>query len=626
MTKGTKLSDLNYEIGGLILPSSKETDYKNLLYTQANDFQPETLKRRNKAGSGLRTDRFINIENSETPFDFDGTSLGAANKIELCQKAYYNFGLLRNTIDIMSELANSQIFIEKGDKNTRHLVKNWLKAINIWKVKDQFFREYFRSGNVFFYSFKGKIDINSSNKLKEIYGKEIEDIPLRYILLNPADIRVTASSSFVEADYHKVLNYYELSRLRHPKTEIDKKTFESLPKEIQEQIQTEMVPYLRLEPSNLNVIFYKKQDYEPFAIPFAWPVLEDINAKIELKRIDMAVARTAERALLLITAGAKEEDGGVNPKTISQLQSLFSSESVIRTLIADYTVKGQWILPDLNKILTEEKYKQIDKDIATALNALFFNSEEKFANINIKVQVFIERLNEARNAFLEEFLNPEIENLCKKVRAQNVPVIKFENISLKDEVQYIRVFTRMAELGIITPDQLMEAIDNGRLPSTSEQIEEGQQKFIEQKEKGYFRPLISGNVGNEGGRPAGTDGVPQTTKNISPLGGGQSNANIHQSDLNKSILLYNKILNSLETIAKEKFSVDNFDNNQEEMISLAARSILVNNGNNYKDVVNKYFDDPKFISEKNQLEIDELMLEHNINETQACILYYAKKN
>ena len=43
---------------------------------------------------------------------------------------------------------------------------------------------------------------------------------------------------------------------------------------------------MKLDPKYLLYSFYKKQDYEPFAVPFAYPVLEDINAKIELKRID----------------------------------------------------------------------------------------------------------------------------------------------------------------------------------------------------------------------------------------------------------------------------------------------------------------------------------------------------
>ena len=52
-------------------------------------------------------------------------------------------------------------------------------------------------------------------------------------------------------------------------------------------------------------VFYKKQDYEPFAVPMGYPVLEDINWKQEMKQMDMAVARTTNQAILLITMGTK---------------------------------------------------------------------------------------------------------------------------------------------------------------------------------------------------------------------------------------------------------------------------------------------------------------------------------
>ena len=34
---------------------------------------------------------------------------------------------------------------------------------------------------------------------------------------------------------------------------------------------------IKLDPGHLVYSFYKKQDYEPFAVPFGYPVLDDIN-------------------------------------------------------------------------------------------------------------------------------------------------------------------------------------------------------------------------------------------------------------------------------------------------------------------------------------------------------------
>ena len=60
-------------------------------------------------------------------------------------------------------------------------------------------------------------------------------------------------------------------------------------------------------------------DYEPFAVPMGYPVLEDINFKSELKRMDMAIARTMQQAVLLVTTGTDPEKGGVNQKNLIEL-------------------------------------------------------------------------------------------------------------------------------------------------------------------------------------------------------------------------------------------------------------------------------------------------------------------
>ena len=88
--------------------------------------------------------------------------------------------------------------------------------------------------------------------------------------------------------------------------------------------------------------FYKKQDYEPFAVPMGYPILEDLNAKSELKKMDLAISRTMQQAILLVTMGTEPEKGGINHENLKKMQSLFGNESVGRVLIADYTTKAEF--------------------------------------------------------------------------------------------------------------------------------------------------------------------------------------------------------------------------------------------------------------------------------------------
>ena len=117
----------------------------------------ETSMRRNTAASITKTDRFSNIERGVVPFIY-GTGKGnydsnisAKDTIVLCQKAYWNVPIFRNTIDLMTEFSLSDIYLTGGNEQSRKFFYLWLQKINSWDLQDQFYREFYRSGNIFIY-------------------------------------------------------------------------------------------------------------------------------------------------------------------------------------------------------------------------------------------------------------------------------------------------------------------------------------------------------------------------------------------------------------------------------------------------------------------------------------------
>ena len=123
--------------------------------------------------------------------------------------------------------------------------------------------------------------------------------------------------------------------------------------------------------------------------------------------------------------GTTPDKGGVNPRNISAMQTLFQNQSVGRVLVSDYTTKAEFIIPDLKKVIGPEKYEIVNQDIKEGLQNIILN-QEKFASTEIKAQMFLQRLNEARDAFLNDFLQPEIKQLCKDFGFRDIPTAKFE--------------------------------------------------------------------------------------------------------------------------------------------------------------------------------------------------------
>lgn len=625
------------------------------------------VRKSNSTYKGQKANKYANIREGILPFEPGSSGVSIQDAIELCQKAYANIAIFRNAIDIMAEFANSTIHLEGGTEPARQFIDRWLNKIKVWNLKDQYFREYYRSGNVFLYRVDGKFDKEDLKKVSTIYAEAmgsslpLGQVPLKYILLNPYDIVVTKTTAFEEGDYKKVLSEYELDRLRNPKTKEDKEFYDALPektkKEIKEKRFSREGIYVQLDPTKLNYSFYKKQDYEPFAIPFGFPVLDDLNWKIELKKVDQAISRTVENVILLITMGAEPDKGGINPTNLNAMQSLFLNESVGRVLVSDYTTKANFVIPEINKILGPEKYEIVNADIRDALQNVIVG-QEKFSNTQVKAQIFLERLKEARNAFIQDFLQPQIKMVCRNMGFRQFPQAKFEDIDIKDEVQLQRIATRLIELGILTPEDGLRTIQTGVYPSI-EQLEKNQEEYVRQREEGMYNPLVGGvpsveppgaeqqrkvdeklskekikqdaknksEMIKQGQQPGQQPGQPQ---NKVPQEVGRptgATASYSQKSIQETVYAIEDLRSELNKSMKKKIKKRKLSEEQGKSIDQLVQSVVLSSTQEkWVDVGMACIKDFNNISNLGIIEeISEISSTHELSEYPAAILFHSKK-
>ena len=456
-----------------------------------------STNRANSAAFLPTYDRFSSIKGGLLPFEYSRDGVSVRDAVLLSQKAYFNVAICRRTVDLMAEMSNTDIFLKGSSKKSRDFFHAWMKKVKIRNVAEQFFREYFRSGNVPLYRVDGEFPQEYFLKLTQIYaaeGNPTNNVPIRYIMLNPYDIVSKAATSFSVGAYEKILSRFELTRLKDPQTEEDKAFLNSLPADAQKAVrekswQTDGVR-VKLDPTKLVFCFYKKMDYEPFAVPFLYPVLDDINAKLELKKMDQAITRTVENVILLIKNGAPPDKGGINQENIRALQNIFMNSTTGRVLVSDHTTEGEFIIPDLNKVLGHEKYQVLNDDIREGLQNVLLG-EEKYGNTQTKVKIFLEGLKEARNTFIDDFLQPEIKRVAKNLGFKSYPEIAMKEISASDNTQFQRVVTRLMELGLLDVRSGIQTIQNGELPDVEgEEFLAMQEQYIEErKKKNMWMPL-----------------------------------------------------------------------------------------------------------------------------------------
>ena len=576
--------------------------------------------------------KFSQIRAGMLPYEMSSDGANVRDAIELCQKAYANVPIFRNTIDMMSEFANAELYLEGGNSTSRKFFEKLLDRIKIWDLKDQYFREYYRSGNIFLYRVDGKFSIEDYKKFSQTMsdGPSLNKFPLKYVVLNPFEIVAKRSTVFNTKDggYAKILSEFDIERLASPKNDYDKAVFDALDPEIKKQIKGGAYfkdgLQINLKSEKMSYSFYKKQDYEPFAIPFGYPVLEDINAKMEMKKMDQAIMRTVENVILMITMGAEPDKGGINPNNVKAMQTLFQNESVGRVLVSDYTTKADFVIPDINKVVGPGKYQVINQDIKDGLQNIALN-DDKYNGAEMKTRVFLDRLKEAREAFIQDFLQPEIRRIALDLGFRSYPTVKFKDIDLRDETQLMRVATRLMELGLITAEQGMELFQTGKFP-LAENLEKAQEKFVEQREKGYFNPIVGGvpMIDPE----TGEEEPEKTSKPTKGMSGRPEGSKDQFSRENIQGTIYE--IEALNSIAKEKMleklNTESLNENQEKMISQLCESVIcASEKENWTEIVTSCVNDFSEIEKLGSLEgVLNISEAHRLEIYPSAILHHSK--
>ncbi len=567
-----------------------------------------TAYQNSAAPSIVPVNSFPNIRSGIVPIAMTEGNYTVASAIGLVYQAYFNFALLRNAINMLSDFSVSPIRVKTTNARVKTFIETWLEAIKVNDFQQQFYTEYYRSGNVWIYKFSGKISEDGLNMLKQSYssvaknGKEAfaarqsKVVPIRYTILNPLQVYLQRGASY-NYGYVRMLSTYEIERLKNPQTEEDKQIFQSFPEDIQRQIKQGgawRYLFVPLDQNRLYYVFYRKQDYEPLAVPMAYPLLNDIEFKLNLRRIDMTLVNSMEQVFMLVTAGQKADQHNLAPsnRQLQALQNIFQNQTIGRVLVADYTTKAEWVLPDMKDLLGPGKYAQVDKDIREGLQFMFFG-DEKFANASVKIKIFIESLKEGRRAFMENFLMPEVKKVCEQMNFRDVPTLELEEIVLQDEALMNRLYVQMAQLGMLTPDETFNAVRTGDLPNPEESLV-NQAELKKAKDKGLYQmiaPPAAPGAGGGGssvnkGRPGGTGGTPATRKIATPIG--QTKASVEGDIARESPFHFGMVKVAQNLVAMEKVrasvegsllkthKLDELNDAQQLMATQIALSVVFN--------------------------------------------------
>ena len=233
---------------------------------------------------------------------------------------YQRVGLVKNVIDLMGDFASQGIRIVHKNKKIERFYKRWFKKISGKDRSERFLNNLYKSGNIVVDRRTAKISLKVTDQLYQALGAvdyqvqnldtipvEKREIPWKYTFIDPVFVDVTAGalSSFITNKTYELQIPSNLRRIINaPKTEAEKLVVQSLPSQIIEAAKVKKG--YPLDTTKTMVYHYKKDDWQAWAYPMIYAIMDDIAVIEKLKLADMAALDGAITNIRIFKLGSLE--------------------------------------------------------------------------------------------------------------------------------------------------------------------------------------------------------------------------------------------------------------------------------------------------------------------------------
>jgi hypothetical protein len=208
----------------------------------------------------------------------------------------------------------------------------------------------------------------------------------------------------------------------------------------------------------------------PYPIPYLYGATEPMKHKRNIRRMDYSVASRAISAIQLIRVGNDEypltEDDddvldGLKDKMYWRNTGNRDVERIFQ-LFTNHTVEIEWIFPDMQALLDDSKYKDVNRDIFYALGfpAILVTGEtERSSASEAEYAVLspIETMKNFRKKILK-ILNGILEEMLDLNELKLDTKFRFKPINLQALVDFYEVLTKLYESGSISRESYIERL------------------------------------------------------------------------------------------------------------------------------------------------------------------------
>jgi hypothetical protein len=398
-----------------------------------------------------------------------------------CMEAYRHIGIVNNVINLMADFSTQGITIVHKVPSKERFLKKWADKVKMKERSERFVNYLLRCGNVVVKRSTAKLtptrvsdfqrtgaDADYKNPPNPLNDVKSYEIPWKYTFMNPLDVEIVGddAAAFVGVSKYILRIPDKIQRIARTAPGNDNKSLEvlmNLPPELLSLIKRGD-KYIPLPDDKILVYHYKKDDWQIWADPMHFCILDDL--------IDYQKARLADRTALDAAASRIRiwRLGSLEHELIPTQAAFVRLNNMLMALGSGGTMDIIWgpdlsveeISTDMQKFLGTAKYEQTLKNIYAGLgipSSLTGGGQDAgFTNNFVSLKTLIERLNYARN-ILSDFWNNELRLLQAALGDGEPGTLIYDKISLTTDDAEKALLIQLADRDLISHEAIQQKFD-----------------------------------------------------------------------------------------------------------------------------------------------------------------------
>ena len=401
-----------------------------------------------------------------------------------CMMAYKRMGIVRNTIDVMGEFTCQGIRIVHPNPGIQKLLENWAKRVNFYERSERFCNYLYRAGNVIVQRETALVKGADLENLRQGWAatdklEKIEpppkirpgELPWEYTFINPLSLDILGGeelSAFAGvALFGLVIPEKILSKIKNPKSEEEKYVVAQLPSYILEAVKSG-VKIVPLDPNKVKAFFYKKDDWQIWAEPITYGIIDDLILYNKMRLADLSALDGAISHIRLWKLGDLANRILPTPAAINRLAEVLCNNSAVGAvdLIWGPELTFQETSTEVHRFLGPEKYVQTITNIYDGLGVPAPSQGSNGGKSGgmasyLSLKIMIERLKYGRT-ILNSFWEPELALIQRSLGIRFPAQIQYDYMVLSDENAHLRLMIELADRDLIAVETIQEMF--GQVP------------------------------------------------------------------------------------------------------------------------------------------------------------------